>query len=82
MIRMRVLWLKRPVLTLGGIGLFLFLGMFLKSGYEQTVVADKELDTLRSVRSFSDLKANISGICEFFHPVMDECRLLWFLDWV
>lgn len=64
-IRMRALWLKRPVLTLGGIGLFFCLGMFLKTGYEKAVVADKELDTPRAIRSFSDLKANISNICEF-----------------
>lgn len=63
-ISMRAVWFKRPVLTLGGIGLVFCLAMFLKSGYEQTVVTDKELDTPRMVRSFSDLEANISNICE------------------
>nr|XP_046250148.1 probable polypeptide N-acetylgalactosaminyltransferase 8 [Scatophagus argus] len=59
---MRSVWIKRPALTLMGIGLVLCMGMFLKSGYDRTVVSDKELDTPRMIRSFSDLEASIKHI--------------------
>lgn len=62
---MRVTWLKRPVVTLGGIGFFYCLGLLLRSGYEKTAVAGTESDAPRVVRSFTDLEVNISNICEF-----------------
>ncbi len=48
---------------LGGIGLFLCVGVFLKSGYKQ-MLGGKELDTPRMIRSLSDLEASISNIRE------------------
>ncbi|XP_074534361.1 putative polypeptide N-acetylgalactosaminyltransferase 8 isoform X2 [Halichoeres trimaculatus] len=58
---MRAVYVKR-VLSLGGIGLVIYIGMFVKSGYEQVSGADKELDAPRMVRSFSDLEASISSL--------------------
>ncbi|XP_044212962.1 probable polypeptide N-acetylgalactosaminyltransferase 8 [Thunnus albacares] len=59
---MRAVWVKRPVLILGVIGVFLYMGMFLKSGYERTMDTDTESDTRRISRSLSDLKASISDL--------------------
>ncbi|XP_068588059.1 probable polypeptide N-acetylgalactosaminyltransferase 8 [Cebidichthys violaceus] len=54
---MRAAGLKRVVLTLGGIGLVFYVGIFLKGRYEPT---DNELDSPRIIRMFSDVEANIS----------------------
>ncbi|XP_034541557.1 probable polypeptide N-acetylgalactosaminyltransferase 8 [Notolabrus celidotus] len=59
---MRAVWLKRPVISLGGIGLVIYIGMFLKSGYEHAAGTDKETDTPGMVRSFSDLEKNINNL--------------------
>ncbi|XP_044049368.1 probable polypeptide N-acetylgalactosaminyltransferase 8 isoform X2 [Siniperca chuatsi] len=59
---MRATWLKRPVLSLGGIGLVFCIGMYLKSGYEHATGNDKELDTPHIVRSLSDLEASVSNL--------------------
>ncbi|XP_075938422.1 putative polypeptide N-acetylgalactosaminyltransferase 8 [Anarhichas minor] len=56
---MRAAGLKRVVLTLGGIGLVFYVGMFLNRGYEPT---DKELDSPRIIRIFSDMATNISNL--------------------
>ncbi|XP_039468463.1 probable polypeptide N-acetylgalactosaminyltransferase 8 isoform X2 [Oreochromis aureus] len=59
---MRGAWTKRPFFLPGTIvGLF-FLGMFLKNGYEHGVDTDKDLDTPRMIRSFSNLEANIRNL--------------------
>ncbi|KAM6926273.1 putative polypeptide N-acetylgalactosaminyltransferase 8 [Lycodopsis pacificus] len=56
---MRAAGLKRVVLTLGGIGLVFYVGMFLNRGYEPTA---KELDSPRIIRIFSDMATNISNL--------------------
>ncbi|XP_019217470.1 probable polypeptide N-acetylgalactosaminyltransferase 8 [Oreochromis niloticus] len=59
---MRGTWKKRTFFLLGTIvGLF-FLGMFLKNGYQPGVDTDKDLDTPRMIRSFSNLEASISNL--------------------
>ncbi|XP_059190690.1 probable polypeptide N-acetylgalactosaminyltransferase 8 [Centropristis striata] len=58
---MRV-WIKRPLLVLGGIGLVVYVGMFLKSGYEHSVQSETQFDTLRVIRSFSDLETSINNL--------------------
>lgn len=62
---MRLMWCKRPLLTLGGVGLVYCLSLVLKSGNERPVMAGTDLHTFRMVRSFLDLEANVSDICEF-----------------
>lgn len=62
---MRPTCFKRPLLTLGGVGLVYCLSLVLKSGNEWPVMAGTDLHTSRIVRSFLDLEANVSDICEF-----------------
>ncbi|KAM4572295.1 putative polypeptide N-acetylgalactosaminyltransferase 8 isoform 2-T2 [Odontesthes bonariensis] len=59
---MRPMSFKRPFLVLGCIALILYMGMFLKNGFEQRVGTDKEPDSSRQVRSFSDLEESISNL--------------------
>ncbi|XP_041795319.1 probable polypeptide N-acetylgalactosaminyltransferase 8 [Chelmon rostratus] len=59
---MRAMWLKRQALVLAGIGLVCGVGLFLKSGLEDAVADDKELDTQRMIRTFSDLEASIGNL--------------------
>lgn len=59
---MRAVSLKRPLLVLGGFGLVLYLGFFMKSGYEHHLEIHKGLDTPRMVRSFSDLESSINNL--------------------
>lgn len=58
---MRAVWSKRPVLILGGIGLVVYMGIFLKRG---TVGTGKEVDSPRTSRSFSDLEASLNNLSE------------------
>lgn len=51
---MRAVWLKRPVLLLGGIGVVLCIGIYLKSGYDQR--------TDKGHRSLYDLEESISNL--------------------
>lgn len=62
---MRAAWLKRSPFTLVAVGLVLFLGLFWKGGFEGTAKTYKHLQNPRMTRSFADLEANISSICEF-----------------
>lgn len=59
---MRAVSLRRPILILGGMGLVLFVSMFLRNGYEHAVEAGKEVGTPRMVRSFSDLETSINNL--------------------
>lgn len=59
---MRAAGLKKPVLILGGFGLFFYSWMFLKPGYEQQLDTNKELSASRLSKSFSDLEESISKL--------------------
>ncbi|XP_051237519.1 probable polypeptide N-acetylgalactosaminyltransferase 8 [Dicentrarchus labrax] len=59
---MRAVSLKRPLLIFGGIGLLLYIGMFLKSGYDERTAGADTVDAPRMVRSFSDLEESISNL--------------------
>lgn len=59
---MRAVSLRRPILILGGMGLVLFVSMFLRNGYEHAAEAGKEVGTPRMVRSFSDLETSINNL--------------------
>lgn len=61
---MRFTWCKRPLLTLGGVGLVYCLTLLLRSGYEQPVMAGTHLHTSRMVGNLMELEANVSDICE------------------
>lgn len=61
---MRLSLCKRPLLTLGGVGLVYCLSLVLRSGYEQPVVAETDAHALRMVGSLLGLEANVSDICE------------------
>lgn len=62
---MRLAWCKRPLLTLGGLGLVYCLSLFLGSGDEQRVMVGTDFRSSRMVGSLLDLEANVSHICEF-----------------
>ncbi|XP_070828727.1 probable polypeptide N-acetylgalactosaminyltransferase 8 [Chaetodon trifascialis] len=59
---MRAMWLKRQALILAGIGVVFCIGLFLKMGFEDTVVDDKDQDARRMVRSFFELEASIGNL--------------------
>ncbi|KAM7003412.1 putative polypeptide N-acetylgalactosaminyltransferase 8 [Tautogolabrus adspersus] len=59
---MRAVWIKRPALSLAGIGLIIYIGTFLYSMYEHRGGDDKELDMLPIDRSFSDMEGVISSL--------------------
>ncbi|XP_063337307.1 probable polypeptide N-acetylgalactosaminyltransferase 8 [Pelmatolapia mariae] len=59
---MRGAWTKRPFYLLGTIVGLLFLGMFLKNGYQPGVDTHKDLDTPRMIKSLSNLAASISNL--------------------
>lgn len=65
---MRPVWLKRPLLTLVALSLVLFLVLVLKGGFEGTVKTHQQhLQNPRMTRSFANLEANISSICELIN---------------
>ncbi|XP_071382813.1 probable polypeptide N-acetylgalactosaminyltransferase 8 isoform X1 [Centroberyx affinis] len=80
---MRAVWVKRPALMLGGIGLLIYMAMFLKSGHEH-VVATERLDSSRMIRSFSDLESSVGNLYNLFkafeqkqetmHKMLEEDR--------
>ncbi|KAM6936891.1 putative polypeptide N-acetylgalactosaminyltransferase 8 [Xenentodon cancila] len=57
---MRAVTVKWPVIALACLLLLSYLGMFLWTGYEQRQRTDPQLDSIRAIRSFSDLETNSS----------------------
>lgn len=71
---MRAAWLKRSLFTLAvAVGLVLFLGLFFKGGLEGTARTHQRVRDPRMSRSFTDLEANISSICEFIWAGLKKC---------
>lgn len=71
---MRALWFKRPVLLLGGIGLFFCMATLLNRGQVMTVWTGGEEDSPRVSRSLSDLREslnNLSELCQMIHLSSD-----------
>ncbi|XP_067358665.1 probable polypeptide N-acetylgalactosaminyltransferase 8 isoform X2 [Channa argus] len=58
----RAAWLKRLVLVLGGTGLIIYLGLFLKTVHDRTAASGKEEDTSRMSRTFSDLQSSLKDL--------------------
>ncbi|XP_068595103.1 probable polypeptide N-acetylgalactosaminyltransferase 8 [Brachionichthys hirsutus] len=67
---MRSVWLKRPVFTVGGIGLVVCVGLFLKSGYERT----KETDLEASINRLYDVFKAIEQKQDAMQKMLEEDR--------
>ncbi|XP_031160829.1 probable polypeptide N-acetylgalactosaminyltransferase 8 isoform X1 [Sander lucioperca] len=84
---MRRVSFKRSIVILGGIGLLVYVGMFLKGRYEPEDETDKQLDTPRMSRSFSDLETSINNLHnvvrafekkqDTMQKMLEEDRLRW-----
>ncbi|KAA8590445.1 probable polypeptide N-acetylgalactosaminyltransferase 8 [Etheostoma spectabile] len=59
---MRAVSIKRTIVTLGGVGILVYVGLFMKGQFEPQTETPKELDTPRMIRSFSDLETSISNL--------------------
>nr|XP_015820924.2 probable polypeptide N-acetylgalactosaminyltransferase 8 [Nothobranchius furzeri] len=60
---MRAVSLRRPLVAAGCVGLCFYVGMFLRNGHvHRDRDRDRELDSHRSIRSFSDLEASLSNL--------------------
>ncbi|XP_026220505.1 probable polypeptide N-acetylgalactosaminyltransferase 8 [Anabas testudineus] len=74
---MRALWFKRPVLLLGGIGLFFCMATLLNRGQVMTVWTGGEEDSPRVSRSLSDLREslnNLNNIVRAFEKKQDAMQ--------
>ncbi|XP_029008729.1 probable polypeptide N-acetylgalactosaminyltransferase 8 isoform X2 [Betta splendens] len=62
-VSMRALWFKRPLVVLGGVGIFFYFGFFLNRGSVTSWTGGGEThEAVRMSRSFSDLEASLSNL--------------------
>ena len=70
-ITMRAVWFKRSIVILGGIGLLVYVGMFLKGGQEPDKHLETSINNLRELRQWRWGNGKKVGFCMICYGVVD-----------